>query len=113
MTNGNVNVTAVNSVLLAAIQQIVQTSIQDIMQAMRAPAAAAAQDAVEASVSRSTDKLRAENLEYFDSNYESERNESIVSSGRHVYYRNMFVWIDHFKNLTKNHSEKELRSLIT
>ena len=38
-----------------------------------------------------TEKLRAEDLEYFDSDFESEHNEVIVSSERHVYYRDMFV----------------------
>ena len=36
-------------------------------------------------------KLRAENLEYFDPEFESEHNEFIISSERHVYYRDMFV----------------------
>lgn len=59
-----------------------------------------------------TNKLRAEDLRYFDPDFESEHNESIVSSRRHVYYRDMFVWIDHIKNLIKNHSEAEVRSMI-
>ena len=112
MADGNANAAAVDPALLAAIQQIVQTSMQGMMQAMRTPAAAAAQDAAEGSAVR-TGKLRAEDLGYFDPDYESERNESIVSSGRHVYYRDMFVWIDHLKDLAKNHSEEELRPLIT
>ena len=79
---------------------------------MRTPTIAAAQNTIEDSVVR-TDKLRVEDLEYFDSDYKSERNKFIVSFDRHVYYRDMFVWINHLKNLVKNHNEKELRSLIT
>ena len=36
-------------------------------------------------------KLRAKNLKYFDLNYESEYNKSIISSGRYVYYRDIFI----------------------
>ena len=79
---------------------------------MRTPAAVAAQNTIEDSTVH-TSKLRVENLEYFDPDYKSERNEFIVSFDRYVYYRDMFVWIDHLKDLAKNHSEKELRSLIT
>ena len=38
-----------------------------------------------------TEKLRAEDLEYFDSNFESEHNKVIISSERHIYYRDMFI----------------------
>ena len=58
-------------------------------------------------------KLRAEDLGYFDPYYESEHNEAIVSVGRHVYYRDMFVWIDHIKDLAKTHSAAEVRPMIT
>ena len=59
-----------------------------------------------------TEKLRAKDLEYFDPDFKSEHNEIIVSSGRHVYYRDMFVWIDHLKNLCKTHEENEVRLMI-
>ena len=36
-------------------------------------------------------KLGVEDLGYFDPDYESEKNESIVSPGRHVYYRDIFL----------------------
>ena len=60
-----------------------------------------------------SEKLRAEDLDYFDFDYENEHNEFIISVGRYIYYRDIFVWIDHFKDLVKNHSEEELRSIIT
>ena len=58
-------------------------------------------------------KLRVEDLGYFDPDYESERNEAIVSVGRHVYYRDMFTWIDHLKDLVKDHDEVTLRPMVT
>ena len=79
------------------------------MKAMRSSADAAAQDVAD---SPRIEKLRAENLEYFDPEFESEHNETIVSSERHVYYRDMFVWIDHLKDLCKTHEEDEVRFKI-
>ena len=38
-----------------------------------------------------SDKLRAKNLEYFDSNYNSENNKSIISVERYIYYRNIYI----------------------
>ena len=47
-------------------------------------------------ISKSSDlsrqkKLRAENLNYFDFNYENKRNKLIVNVERYIYYRDMFV----------------------
>ena len=36
-------------------------------------------------------KSKIENLKYFDFNYESEYNESIINFKYHIYYRNIFV----------------------
>ncbi|KAM0800543.1 hypothetical protein BDR22DRAFT_972808 [Usnea florida] len=58
-------------------------------------------------------KLRVEGLGFFDPGFESEHNESIVNSGRHIYYRDMFTWIDHLKDLVKEHGEATVRPLIT
>ena len=108
---------AVDPALLAAIQQIVQTSMQGMMQGMRPPGAGSGSGSgsgtgADPDAPRST-KLRAEDLGFFDPDYESEHNESIVSSGRHVYYRDMFVWIDHLKDLVKNHGDTAVRPMIT
>lgn len=92
----------VDPALIAAIQQIVQTA----MAGMR-PAAPEGAD------SSRHGRLRAEDLAYFDPDYESEHNESIVSAGRHIYYRDMFVWIDHIKDLVRTHGEEEVRPMIT
>ena len=70
-----------------AITQIVQTSMQAMLQGMQGmrPALALALDATR------SQKLRAEDLGYFDPNDESEHNDSIVSSGRDFYYWDIFV----------------------
>ena len=36
-------------------------------------------------------KLRAKDLRYFNSDYESENNEFIVSVNRYIYYRDIFM----------------------
>ena len=88
---------------------MIQNGIQQAMQQLRPNNAGVADQAADTPRSR----LRAEDLGFFDPDYESEHNESIISSGRHVYYRDMFVWIDHLKDLVKNHTEDEVRSIIT
>ena len=113
-SSGHPNPPHLDPALLDAIRQIVRSSVEGI-QGRRpdggggnGPGNNAAADPA----SRAG-KLRAEDLGYFDPDYESEKNESIVSVGRHVYYRDMFVWIDHLKDLVKNHSEEELRPMVT
>ena len=36
-------------------------------------------------------KLRAKDLKYFNPDYESENNKSIISVSRYIYYRDIFV----------------------
>ena len=102
---------AVDPALLAAIQAVVQTSMQGMMQAMRSMPAAN-QEAGAADPQRGS-RLRVEDLGFFDPSYESEANEPIVNVGRHVYYRNIFVWVDHLKELAKDHGDQKVRSLLT
>ena len=56
-------------------------------------------------------KIRGRESGYFDPEYRSERKDDVVSAGRHVCYRDMFVWIHNFMGLVKNRSEEELRSM--
>ena len=58
------------------------------------------------------DKLKIENLNYFDLDYKNESNDFIVNSNRHIYYRDIFVWIDYLKDLIRNYNKKKLRSMI-
>ena len=57
-------------------------------------------------------KLKAENLSYFDFNYESERNKFIVNFERYIYYRDIFILIDYFKDLIKIYNKSEIRFMI-
>ena len=58
-------------------------------------------------------KLRVEDLKFFNPDFKSEHNEAIISSGRHIYYRNMFIWIDHLKDLAKIYGDTDVRPIIT
>ena len=40
-------------------------------------------------------------IEYFDSTYENEKNNSIVNVDQYIYYRNVFIFVDRLKNLKK------------
>ena len=81
-----------------------------------------------ASVSRSADETfsfvdnnflqsaikSAENVNYFDSDYENsfDTNQLIVSSERHNFYRDVFIFTDHLKNLKKIFSNSKIKKLI-
>ena len=43
----------------------------------------------------------AEDIDYFDLDYEDARNAFIVISNRHVFYKNVYVFVNKLKNLTK------------
>ena len=55
-----------------------------------------------------------ENVDYFDSNYENsiDIDQSIVSFERHNFYRNVYIFIDHFKNLNKITSDSKVKELV-
>ena len=56
----------------------------------------------------------AENVGYFDSDYENSfgTNQSIVSSERHNFYRDVFIFTDHLKDLKKTSSDFRMKKLI-
>ena len=54
-----------------------------------------------------------ETLGYFDPGYAADNNESIVSAGRYTYYRDVFVWIDHLKEIAKTESDDTVRAQIS
>ena len=57
----------------------------------------------------------AENVSYFDFDYENsfDTNQFIVNSRRHNFYRDIFIYIDHLKNLKKIFSNSKMKKLIT
>ena len=56
----------------------------------------------------------AENVNYFDSDYEDsfDTDQFIVNSKRHNFYRDVFIFIDHLKNLKKTFSDLKVKKLI-
>ena len=68
--------------------------------------------AVEIDYERSILK-NSKNIDYFDSRRSNDKNTKIiVNIDRHVYYKNVFVFIDRFKNLEKNSFDHRVRELI-
>ena len=54
-----------------------------------------------------------ENIDYFDSRRENEKNTKIiVNVDRHVYYKNVFVFIDRLKNFEKKSFDHRVREFI-
>ena len=56
----------------------------------------------------------AENVDYFDSNYEDsiDSDQSIVSFDKHNFYRDVYIFIDHFKNLNKITSDFRIKKFV-
>ncbi len=57
----------------------------------------------------------AEDVGYFDPGYEdsSNTNASIVNAGRHVFYRDVYVFVDRIKDLAKGSTgEQKVKELI-
>ena len=55
----------------------------------------------------------SKNIDFFDFRRENDKNRNvIVNVDRHIYYKNVFVFIDRFKNLKKNSFDHRVRELI-
>ena len=55
----------------------------------------------------------SENIDFFDSRREIDKNKNvIVNVDRHIYYKNVFVFIDKLKNLKKSSFDHRTRELI-
>ena len=54
------------------------------------------------------------NVDYFDSNYESsiDNDQFIVNFDKHNFYRNVYIFIDHFKNLNKITFDSKIKKLV-
>ena len=85
--NPHPNPTDLDPALLTAIEQIVQKGGPN----QRGNDQSSNANAAVTDLANRAVKLRVEDLGYFDPDYESEKNESIVSAGRHVYYRDIFL----------------------
>ena len=51
-------------------------------------------------------------INYFDFIYENDKNNIIVNVDRHIYYRDVFVFIDRFKNLEKNSLKTRIKKFV-
>ena len=55
----------------------------------------------------------SENIDFFDFRRENDKNKNvIVNVDRHIYYKNVFVFIDKLKDLKKNSFDHRIRELI-
>ena len=55
----------------------------------------------------------SENIDFFDSRRENDKNRNvIVNVDRHIYYKDVFVFIDRFKNLKKSSSDHRVREFV-
>ena len=55
----------------------------------------------------------SKNIDFFDFRRENDKNKNvIVNVDRHIYYKNVFVFIDKFKNLQKSSFDHKMRKFI-
>lgn len=62
-------------------------------------------------------QLRLEKVDYFDSKYQKKSKKNnisilIVNIKKHVFYKNVFVFIERFKNLVKQHDNKIVERVL-
>ena len=62
-------------------------------------------------------KLRVEKLKYFDSKYQEKSKKNniftfVVNASKHVFYKNVFVFIKRLKNLVKQHDDEIVERLV-
>ena len=53
-----------------------------------------------------------DDIKYFDFTYENEKNNSIVNVNRHIYYRDIFIFVDKLKNLKKSFIDAQFRKFV-
>lgn len=62
-----------------------------------------------------TVKLRAEEVGYFDPEYQQEQGSSgpVVNAGKHVFYKDVYVFTDRLKDLAAQRGESDIKSVMT
>ena len=61
---------------------------------------------------RGTQDWKLDEVDFFDSEYEDANNAFIVNAGRHVFYRNVYAFIDRLKDVVFLRGEDKLRIMI-
>ena len=66
-------------------------------------------------IHRSASIIRsAKNVEFFDLDYKNVNNSVIINADRHIFYRNVYIFENKLKNLTKSFiNEQHMRKLIS
>ena len=56
----------------------------------------------------------SEDVDFFDSNLKDlfDKNSHIIIVGRHIYYRDVFIFIDRLKNLKKSFSRFKIKKYV-
>lgn len=63
-----------------------------------------------------TAKLRAEEVGYFDPEYQQEQGMShgpVVNAGKHIFYKDVYVFTDRLKDLAAQRGESDIKSVMT
>ena len=55
---------------------------------------------------------------YFDSDYQNEKeyraiNGPVVNAGKHVYYRDIYMFVDRLKDVARQHDGVRVRNVVT
>ena len=66
-------------------------------------------------ITTSRQALRAEEVGYFDPEYQSEQGMqgSVVNAGKHVFYKDVYFFTDRLKDLAVQHGETDVKSVMT
>ena len=74
-----------------------------------------------APVASTTPKLRSEDVDFFDPDYQEEDKKTVnhlapapvVSAGKHVFYRDVYAFTDRLLDLVKQHGNEAIENVIT
>lgn len=93
-----------------ATQHSNQSSNQSSSQQEIAPA--------QATITTTKPGIRAEDIGYFDPDYQNEKEHGatkgpVVNAGKHVYYRDVYVFVDCLKDLARQHDGLNIRNVVT
>ena len=65
-------------------------------------------------VNTDNNNLKIENVDYFDSDYEiNESNVSVINAERHVFYIDVYIFVDRLKKLTTRRDNDKMQKIIT
>ena len=56
--------------------------------------------------------IKVDDVGYFNLDYDDSSNALVVNAGRYVFYRDIFTFVDRFKDLSKIYNKNKIKALV-